>query len=265
MGNVSDDRKHLDGQIALITGGSRGIGKAIALRLARDGADVIINYKSGEDAARETAEEIEAMGRRAMIFAADMRKPAEIKALFKHLEETWDQLDIMVHNAAFGTMAPILRIGRYSWNATFETNVTAMLLLVQQAHKWLSRKGGNIIGISSEGARTCFSEYTAIGTSKAALEALIRYMAFEFVRDGIRVNSVSAGPVETRAIQWFKYPQAVYNFAERKAPMGRIGKPEDLCGIVSFLCHPDAHWIVGQNIIADGGIMLGVDFKDWLD
>ena len=262
---MTDKAQHLDGQVALITGGSRGIGKAIAMRLASDGADIIINYKSDEASAKATAAEVEALGRRAMVIAADMRKPAEIKGMFKTLAETWDQLDILVHNAAFGTMGPILRIGRYSWNATYETNVTAMLLLVQSAHKWLARKGGNIIGISSEGARTCFSEYTAIGTSKAALEALIRYMAFEFVRDKIRVNSVSAGPVETRAIQWFKYPQAVYNFAERKSPMGRIGKPEDLAGIVSFICSPDANWIVGQNIIADGGIMLGVDFKDWLD
>ncbi len=265
MANVSEKELHLQGQVAMVTGGTRGIGKAIALRMARDGADVILNYKSDEAAAREAAEEIEGMGRRALLLQADMRKPDEIRDMFKELGATWDQLNILVHNAAFGTMGPILRIGRFSWNATFETNVTAMLLLVQQAHKWLARDGGNIIGISSEGARTCFSEYTAIGTSKAALEALIRYMAFEFVRDGIRVNSVSAGPVETRAIQWFKYPQAVYNFAERKSPMKRIGKPEDLAGIVSFLCHPDAAWIVGQNIIADGGIMLGVDFKDWLD
>ena len=262
---MSDKATHLEGQVALITGGTRGIGRAVALRMARDGADLILNYKSDETAAKETAAEIEALGRRVKLIPADMRDPKEIRAMFKTVKETWDQINILVHNAAFGTMGPILRLGRYSWNATFEINVTAMLQLAQQAHPFLARDGGNIIGISSEGARTCFSEYTAIGTSKAALEALIRYMAFEFVRDGIRVNSVSAGPVETRAIQWFKYPQAVYNFAERKSPMRRIGKPEDLAGIVSFLCHPDAHWIVGQNIVADGGIMLGVDFKDWLD
>ncbi len=263
---MADKGNHLEGKVALVTGGTRGIGKSIALRLAQDGADVILNYKKDEETARAAAARIEEMGRRAMIISADMRAPAEIKGMFGTLKETWDQLDILVHNAAFGAMGPILRIGRFSWNATFETNVTAMLLLAQAAHPWLSRgDGGHIIGISSEGSRTCFSEYTAIGTSKAALEALCRYMAFEFVRDGIRVNSVSAGPVETRAIQWFKYPQAVYNFAERKSPLGRMGRPDDLAGIVSFLCSEDANWIVGQNIVADGGIMLGVDFKDWLD
>lgn len=262
---MSNDKLHLAGKVALVTGGARGIGKAIAMRLARDGADVILNYKKDEDTANETAAEIEALGRRAMVVQADMRAPNDIRALFKTLKGSWDQLDILVHNAAFGAMGPILRLGRFSWNATFETNVTALLLLAQGAHPWLARDGGHIIGISSEGSRTCFSEYTAIGTSKAAVEALVRYMAFEFVKDGIRVNSVSAGPVETRAIQWFKYPQAVYNFAERKSPMGRIGMPDDLSGIVSFLCSDDASWIVGQNIVADGGIMLGVDFKDWLD
>jgi len=262
---LSEHKEHLAGKVALVTGGSRGIGKAIALRLARDGADIIINFKKDTAAAEETAAEIESMGRRVMLVPADMRSPDEIKGLFKTLGESWDQLDILVHNAGFGVMGPILRLGRFSWNATFETNVTALLLLVQSAHPWLARNGGHIIGIGSEGSRTCFSEYTAIGTSKAALEALIRYMAFEFVRDGIRVNCVSAGPVETRAIQWFKYPQAVHNFAQRKSPMGRIGKPDDLQGIVSFLCSEDANWIVGQTIIADGGIMLGVDFKDWLE
>lgn len=262
---MSEHKEHLAGKVALVTGGSRGIGKAIALRLARDGADIIINYKKDTAAAEETAVEIEAMGRRVLLAPADMRSPDEIKGLFKDLAAGWDQLDILVHNAGFGVMGQILRLGRFSWNATFETNVTALLLLVQSAHPWLVRNGGHIIAIGSEGSRTCFSEYTAIGTSKAALEALIRYMAFEFVRDGIRVNCVSAGPVETRAIQWFKYPQAVHNFAQRKSPMGRIGKPDDLQGIVSFLCSEDANWIVGQTIIADGGIMLGVDFKDWLE
>ena len=262
---MSETEQHMLGKVALITGGTRGIGKAIALRFARDGADLILNYKSDVTNAQETAKAIEDMGRKALLLPADMRNPNDIRAMFKSIGESWDQIDIMVHNAAFGAMGPILRLGRFSWNATFETNVTAMLLLAQGAHPFLARNGGNIIGISSEGSRTCFSEYSAIGTSKAALEALIKYMAFEFVRDGIRVNCVSAGPVETRAIQWFKYPQAVYNFAERKSPMKRIGKPSDLAGIVSFLCSEDAQWIVGQTVIADGGIMLGVDFKDWLE
>ena len=262
---MSEHKQHLAGKVAVVTGGSRGIGKAISLRLARDGADIILNYKKDEGAARETAAEIEALGVRALTIQADMRSPDDIKAMFKTVEETWDQCNILIHNAGFGVMGPILRLGRFSWNATFETNVTALLLLVQSAHKFLARDGGHIIGIGSEGSRTCFSEYSAIGTSKAALEALIRYMAFEFVRDGIRVNCVSAGPVETRAIQWFKYPHAVHNFAERKSPLGRIGLPSDLAGVVSFLCSEDANWIVGQTVIADGGIMLGVDFKDWLE
>ncbi|MCK6527116.1 SDR family oxidoreductase [Myxococcota bacterium] len=258
------DSVRLAGKIALVTGGSRGIGKAIALRLAREGADVIINYKQDAAAAEEAAAEVRGFGRRAWAFQADMRKPEEIKRLCAEIKKEVGDLGILVHNAAFGTMAPTMRMGRASWQATFDTNVTALLLLSQGVYPLLKKSGGHIVAISSVGSFTCFSEYAAIGSSKAAMEALVRYLAFDLAREGIRANTVSAGPVDTRAVTWFKYPNAVWNFGTKKSPLGRMGMPEDLAGIVAFLCTPDADWIVGQTIVADGGIMLGVEFKDWL-
>ncbi len=258
------ESQRLTGKVALVTGGSRGIGKSIAVRLAQDGADLIVNYKSDANAAEETAQELRALGVRALTLQADMRKPEDIKRLFKEVTAQWGQLDILIHNAAFGTMAPLMRMGRASWQATFDTNVTALLLASQAAYPLLKKNGGHIIAISSVGSFTCFSEYAAIGCSKAAMEALVRYLGFELAREGILTNAVSAGPVDTRAVSWFKYPQAVWNFGSKKSPLGRMGMPEDLAGIVAFLCSKEASWIVGQTLVADGGIMLGVDFKDWL-
>ncbi len=256
--------KH-DGKIALVTGGTRGIGKAISMRLAQDGADIILNFKSDATTAEETAAEIRALGRKVWVFQADMRDDKAIRGLTKTIKDEVGQLDILVHNAAFGTMGSILRMGLFSWRAAMDINVTALLLLSQQLAPLLQENdGGHIIGLSSIGADMTFSEYANIGVSKAAMEALCRYLAYELAPLGIHTNAVSAGPIQTRAIDWFKYPHAVHNYATTKSPLSRMGTPGDLCGIVSFLCTPDADWILGQTIRADGGISMGEDFMDWL-
>ncbi len=252
------------GKIALVTGGTRGIGKAISLRLAEDGADLILNYKSDSETAEATAEEIRAMGRTVWVLQADMKDDKAIRGLAKTIKAEVGALDILVHNAAFGTMGKILRMGVYSWRAAMDINVTALLLLAQGLAPLIAERKGHIIGLSSIGADMTFSEYACIGVSKAAMEALVRYLAFELAPMGIHCNGVSAGPVETRALDWFKWPQAVHRYASTKSPLGRIGQPQDLSGIVSFLCTPEADWIVGQILRADGGISMGEDFNDWL-
>ncbi len=254
-----------EGKVALVTGGTRGIGKAIALRLADDGADLILNYKSDTTTAEETAEEIRALGRKAWVFQADMRDDKAVKGLCKTITKEVGKLDILVHNAAFGTMGSILRMGMYSWRAAMDINVAALLLLSQKLFPLLKESGGHIIGMSSIGADMTFSEYANIGVSKAAMEALCRYLAYELAPQGVRCNAVSAGPVVTRALDWFKHPSAVHRYAETKSPLSRIGYPKDVAGIVSFLCTPDADWIVGQVIRADGGVSMGENFNDWLN
>lgn len=255
--------KH-DGKVALVTGGTRGIGKAISMRLATEGADIILNYKSDSATAEGTAEEIRALGRKVWVMQADVRDDKNIRALGRRIKTEVGQLDIFIHNAAFGTMGPILRMGMFSWRAAMDINVNAMLLMTQQLAPLLKERGGWIVGLSSIGAEMAFSEYACIGVSKAAMEALCRYLAFELAPLGIRCNAVSAGPIKTRALDWFAYPHAVDNYAETKSPLHRMGTPQDLTGVVSFLCTPDADWIVGQVIKADGGISMGENFMDWL-
>jgi len=255
--------KH-DGKVALVTGGSRGIGKAISRRLAEDGADIILNYKSDSETAEETAAELRELGRRVWVFQADMKDDKAIRGLCQSIKSEVGELDILVHNAAFGTMGSILRMGLFSWRAAMDINVTALLLLSQQLSSLLAEKKGHIIGLSSIGASMTFSEYACIGVSKAAMEALVRYLAYELAPIGIHCNGVSAGPVETRALDWFKWPDAVHRYADTKSPWSRIGQPGDLSGVVSFLCTEDADWITGQIIRADGGISMGENFHDWL-
>ena len=260
------DSDHLKGKAALVTRAASGVGRAVALRLARDGADIVLHHEQNEDGARTTAAEIEAMGRRVVIEQADLRDRAAIRKLFDSLEGRWERLDLLVHSAGHGASGPLMELTDDAWQSTLQTNVTAMLALTQGIHPWLKRAGGgNVLAISNEGSRTCFSGYGAGGTAKAALEALCRQLAFELVHDGIRVNAICVGPVQTPGNAELGYPPAVYAFAEEKSPQGRMLRPDDLAGTISFLCCDDASWILGQTLVIDGGLMLGVDFRDWLD
>ncbi|MDP7112135.1 MAG: SDR family oxidoreductase [Myxococcota bacterium] len=262
---MSEIAQEFSGRIAFITGGARGIGLAVSHALAEQGADLILGYKKDETNAEQAAAALhEQYGCQVWTVAGDLRDPKSITAMFKQIAEEAGKLDILVLSAAFGTMGRIERMGLYSWDATYEINVRSVMLCARAAHPMLKESGGCIVALSSIGAFVAFQEYAAVGSSKAALESLVRYLANEFTPDGIAVNAVSAGPVDTRAIQWFRKPEAVHRFAECKTTQGRIGQPEDISSVVAFLCSDKARWIVGQTIVADGGITLGINFEDWL-
>ncbi len=251
------------GKVALITGGTRGIGLEISHRLADLGADLILVYKkdvANADAARVA---LEAKGRRVQLVAVDLRKEAGVDALFRAVSEGLDQIDILVLNAAFGTMGEVNRMGRASWRASYDTNVLSPMLTAKAALPWLKREGGVITATSTLGAHTAYPTYVAIGSSKAAMESLVKYMAFEWAKYGIRANSVAAGPVETRAIDWFRYPEAVRIFTAKKGLAGRMGMPADIAEVAVWLCTDESRWIWGQSIVAEGGILVGVDYESW--
>lgn len=262
---MSQVEQEFKGRIALVTGGARGIGRAISERLAERGADLILGYKTDAGNAEQAAEELrEQFGCKVWTVKGDMRDPKAIDAMFAWVREEVGELHILVLSAAFGTMGRIERMGLYSWDATYEINVRSVMLCSRAAFPLLKETGGCIVALSSIGAFVAFQEYAAVGSSKAALESLVRYLANEFTPDGVAVNAVSAGPVDTRAIQWFRKPEAVYRFAECKTTQGRIGQSDDIAHVVAFLCSDRARWIVGQTIVADGGITLGINFEDWI-
>ncbi|MBN2184839.1 MAG: SDR family oxidoreductase [Candidatus Krumholzibacteriota bacterium] len=245
-----------EGKKALVTGGSRGIGKAISLMLASEGADVAINFVKDEKSAALTASEIESLGRKSIIIKADLSEPKEIKGIFSKISDKFGSLDILVSNAVSGVLGPAERIGRFGWDKAINTNARSFMLLTQQAVRLFPESGGKIVAISSVGNFTCLPGYAAVGASKAALETLVRYFARELAPRGINVNAVSGGPVETSALDFFPDKEKTVEEWVSRSPAGRIARPEEIASVAGFLLSEEASWIQGQTIIADGGMTL---------
>ena len=233
-----------------VTGGSRGIGRAIALRFARDGAKrVAIGYLRNDRAAEETAEELRALGAEPVLVRGNVtsqRVLDEVAAL--------GPLDVLVHNAATGVIRPALETEDKHWDWTVNANARALLSLARVAAPRMPA-GSSIVAISSLGAQRVLDNYILVGTSKAALEALVRYLAVELAPRGIRVNAVSGGVVETGALEHFPNREEMLA-AGAANPVGRLVSPDDIAGAVAFLCSPDADMVRGQTLIVDGGYSL---------
>jgi len=244
------------GRKVLVTGGTRGIGLAVAKVLAREGADVAVNFRSDTEQAEKAVAEIEKIGRKALPVQADISEPKEIKRMFREVREGLGELDGFVSNAVSGVVGPAERIGRFGWKKAMETNARAFMLCVQQALKIFNPEGGSIVAVSSVGSVRVLPGYTAVGASKAALEALVRYFGKELASRKINVNAVSGGPVKTRSLDYFPDKEKIIGEWVGSTPAGRLGSPEDLAKVVSFLLSEKAGWIRGQTIIADGGMTL---------
>ncbi|MCB0217220.1 MAG: enoyl-[acyl-carrier-protein] reductase FabL [Caldilineae bacterium] len=248
-----------ENKVALVTGSSRGIGRAIALRLAAEGADVVVNYVRSREPAEATAAEIEALGRRAVIVKANVGEPDEIKRLAAEAAEAFGGVDILVNNAASGYIRPVMGQRVKGWDWTMDINARAALFLTQAVVPQMrERGGGRIVNISSLGSERVMPEYVVIGASKAALEAVTRYVAAELAPEGIICNAVSGGVVETDALKHFERGDLMLSMGRDKTPAGRIITPEDLAGVVAFLCSADASMIVGEVIKVDGGYSIVV-------
>jgi len=245
----------LAGQVALVTGAARGIGRAIAWKLAAGGADIAVNYYNSHDDAEKLCAELRAMGRRAAAIQGSVGVPESVDEIFGELGKHFDRVDIVVSNAASGVLKPVLDMGLKHWRWCLETNALAVNLLAQRAVP-LMKNGGRIIALSSLGATRAMPMYGFIGASKAALEALVRALAQELGPRGIRVNTVSAGVVDTDALAYFpNRDELLANFAQR-TPAGPVLTPEDVAGAVYLLCLPEAAMINGHTLVVDGGFAI---------
>ena len=244
----------LGGKVALVTGGSRGIGAAIATRLARDGASVVVNYIRSREAAQALVTDIEAGGGRALAFKADITRREELDELFNAAMGVHGRLDILVNNAGDDAFAAIAQIDEAHIDALFDLNLKAAIFAAQRAAACFGEGGGRIVNISSIIARTPQAERGIYSASKAALEAVTVAFAAELGPRGITVNAVAPGSTETDLIR-DRMVGAVRDAVVAKTPMGRLGQPDDIAGLVAFLASDEASWITGQVIAADGGRM----------
>jgi enoyl-[acyl-carrier protein] reductase III len=250
------------GKTALVTGSGRGIGRAIALYFAHNGADVVVNFFRNRPPAEATAAEIERLGRRALLVKADVGDLDDLNRLFDETGQAFGGLDIFVHNAASGYNRPALEQKPKGWDWTMNINARSLLFAAQRAAVLMEQRGGGaIVSISSPGSIRVLPDYVVVGASKAALESLTRYLAVELGPKNISVNAVSPGMVETDALKHFDSLQqaGVIQKAVAATPAGRLVTPEDVAEVVGFLCSPAASMIRGQVIVVDGGYTLPVN------
>jgi enoyl-[acyl-carrier protein] reductase III len=251
--------KPFSNKTVLVTGSGRGIGRAIALHFASLGANIVVNFFRNRKPAEKTASEIENLGQKALVVKANVGNIPAIQDLFTKTEKTFGSLDIFVSNAASGFNRPVMEQKVKGWDWTMDINARSFLFAAQKAVALMAgRGGGHIVAITSPGGDRVMPEYVLVGASKAALNSLTRYMAVELAENNIRVNAVSPGVVATDVIQHFDTlsEEGILEKIAAATPAGRLVTPEDVAGVVAFLCSPAAEMIRGQIITVDGGLTL---------
>lgn len=251
-----------ENKVALVTGSGRGIGRAIALHLARKGADVVVNFFRNRAPAEKTTQEIMALGRKALLVKADVGELDDLKHLFEETEKTFGGLDFYIHNAASGYNRPAMEQKPKGWDWTMNINARSLLFAAQHAVPLMEKRGGGrIVSISSPGSSRVLPDYVVVGASKAAIETLTRYLAVELAPKNIIVNAISPGIVETDALKHFNAlaDGSIIQKAVAATPAGRLVTPEDVAEVAAFLCTTAASMIRGQVIVVDGGYTLPAD------
>ena len=243
-----------EGKVALVTGGSRGIGRAISLELARRGSHVAFNYLRDHKAAVETERELAKLGVQCLKVKAHLGDGEKIRQLFERVRDVFGRLDILVNNAASGVQRSASELTEKHWEWTMNVNARAPWLCAIEASRLMDH-GGKIVNITSQGSQKVLPYYFSVGTSKAALEAITRYLAVELAPKGISVNAVSGGYVETGALDHFPNREDMVA-ASKETVAGRAVTGDDVAKTVAFLCGDDAEMIRGQVLVVDGGLSL---------
>lgn len=247
--------KILKGKVALVTGGARGIGKAIAKKLASAGCDVAVNYYNSSDKAQALSDELKSMGVKSCIIQGNVADPASLKEMMTEFQQNFSHLDILINNAASGVLKPTQEMGLKHWRWCMETNAFSLCALTQIA-KPLMSKGGRVIALSSLGSIRAIPNYAFIGASKAALESLVRSLSLELAEDGIIVNAISAGVVDTDALSYFPNREQLLETYRNHSLAGRDLYPEDVANVAYLLCLPESEMIRGQTLFVDAGYSI---------
>ncbi len=250
------------GKKAFITGGTRGIGLAIAAKLARAGADVAVNYLRNRQAADEARAVISdaSGGREPLLLKGNVSKDEDIEKMFSEISDKWGRLDYLVSNAASGVLKPSKELTHHHWQWTLDINAYALLGLARHAIPQMKGKDGKgtgkIIAVSSLGSIRAFNNYAAVGASKGALESLVRHLAIEYANQGINVNAVSASVVDTDALKHFPNREVMLEDSLKWMPAKKLVEPEDVANAVAILCSEYTNMVHGHTFIVDGGLSI---------
>lgn len=245
----------LDGKVALVTGGSKGIGAAVSRQFAREGARVVLSYTTDRRGADDVVSAIKADGGDAIALPADMRQPEQVDALFERIERQFGALDVLVNNAGIYRFAPLDAITPQDYREQFDTNVLSVLLATQRAARRFSARGGSVVNVATAGVFSTPPNSAVYTATKGAVVAISKVLAHELAPRGIRVNAVAPGVTRTEGLAGLGYflGTALEDQAVSGTPLGRLGEPDDIAPVIAFLASDEARWITGEVVCASGG------------
>ncbi|MFI2188700.1 SDR family oxidoreductase [Streptomyces sioyaensis] len=257
MNDIRQDDAPGGAKISLITGASRGIGRALALTLARQGGTVVVNYKKNAELAEKTVADVEEAGGRGCAVQADIETTEGVTALFDEVARRYGRLDHFVSNAAASVFKNILDLGQHHLDRSYAMNLRPFVLGAQQAVR-LMDDGGRIVALSSYGSVRAYPTYAALGGMKAAIEAWVRYMAVEFAPYGINVNAVNGGLIDSDSLAYFYGIEGMPDMRGvlDRIPAGRPGTVQEMADTVAFLLGEGAGYVTGQTLVVDGGLSV---------